>query len=60
MVLNGNLELIGAVGIDLSNYMTADEIEQALNAKADASALSALNTRVSTLETNLNDIPATV
>lgn len=60
MVLNGNLELIGAVGIDLSNYMTADEIEQALNAKAEASALSALDTRVSTLETNLSDIPATV
>lgn len=63
MLLNGSLELIGSIGIDLSDYMTADEIEQALNAKADTSAVTSLDTRVGSLETtvsNLSDLSDTV
>ena len=63
MLLNGSLELIGSIGIDLSDYMTADEIEQALNAKADTSTVTSLNTRVGSLETtvsNLSDLSNTV
>jgi hypothetical protein len=42
MLIDGQLELIGMVGVDLSDYMTTEDIEAALNAKADAADLSAL------------------
>lgn len=60
MLIDGILELIGAVDVDLSNYMTAQEVQTALNQKASASDLSSLQTRVGTLETNLSDLPTTV
>ena len=60
MLIDGQLELIGMVGVDLSDYMTTEDIEAALNAKADAADLSALQTRVGTLETSVSNLNTTV
>lgn len=57
---NLNLELIGMVGVDLSDYMKAEDIEAALDAKADAADLSALQTQVGTLTTNVTNLGTTV
>ena len=60
MLIDGQLELIGMVGVDLSDYMTTKDIETALNAKADAADLAALQTRVGSLETNVSNLSTTV
>lgn len=60
MLVNGVLERIGSLDVDLSNYVTTTAFENALNAKANASALTALDTRVGTLETSVSDLSTTI
>ena len=60
MLVNGSLEVIGSLAVDLSNYVTTTALENALNAKANQSALTALDTRVGALETTVSDLSSTI
>ena len=56
MLVNGQLEQIGSMDVDLTGYVTTQDLETALNNKADTSALSTLSTRVGSLETAFNGL----
>lgn len=60
MFVNGSLEKIGNFGADLSNYVTTENLNQAIaNAvagKADSSTVTALDTRVGSLETAMSNL----
>lgn len=60
MLINGQLELLGQMTADLSNYMTSSEIEAALANKASVSDLNALDTRVGNLESTVSNLSTTV
>lgn len=60
MLVNGALESLGSMSVDLSNYMTTSEVQTALSEKADADDLSALNTTVGTLTTTVTNLSSTV
>ena len=63
MLINGSLESLGSMSVDLSDYMTASEVQTALNGKADASDLASLDTRVGNLEslsTTVTNLVSTV
>ena len=51
---------IGTINTNLSNYYTKTEVDTALATKANASALTALTTRVSTAESNITSITGRV
>lgn len=56
MLVNGQLEQIGSMEVDLTGYVTTSELEDALNSKADNTALSTLNTKVGSLESTINGL----
>ena len=60
MLVNGQLEHLGSFSVDLSNYVTTTDLTNALNNKADQSALNSLDTRVGSLETAINNLDTTV
>jgi len=60
MLVNGQLEHLGSFSVDLSNYVTTTDLTNALNSKADQSALNSLDTRVGSLETAVNNLDSTV
>lgn len=60
MFINGALELLGQMSVDLSNYMTSTEVLNALANKADNSTVTALDTRVGSLENSVSSLNSTV
>lgn len=56
MLINGKLEKIGEMDVDFNNYITNEQLEQALNNKANISDLNNLNTKVGRLEESIQHI----
>lgn len=60
MLVNGALEKIGSFNVDLSNYVQVGDLSTAISnaiaGKADSSTVSALDTRVGSLETAINNL----
>ena len=60
MLINGHLEILGSLAIDLSDYVTTTQLETALNNKANATTVAGLETRVGSLETSVSSLNSTI
>ena len=55
MVVNGQLEQIGSLSVDLSNYVTVGDLNTALANKVDNSTFSTFTTNLNSTLTSINN-----